>query len=102
MAGTDVANYFVYPGFSLHEELEIFVNEAGFSPLEALQTATINPAEFLNLDNQLGTVEEGKLSNLVILNKNPLENISNIKTIDAVVLLGKYESKSDLKNIELK
>jgi imidazolonepropionase-like amidohydrolase len=102
LAGTDVANFFVYPGFSLHEELEIFVNEAGFSPLEALQTATINPAEFLNLENQLGTIEEGKLANLVILNKNPLENISHTKTIDAVVFSGKYKSKSDLKNIELK
>jgi len=100
LAGTDVANFFVYPGFSLHEELEIFVNEAGFSPLEALQTATINPAEFLDSDNRLGTVEEGKLANLVILNKNPVENISNTKTIDAVVLLGKYKSKTDLKNIE--
>lgn len=102
LAGTDVANYFVYPGFSLHEELEIFVNEAGFSPLEALQTATINPAEFLDLDDQLGTIEEGKLANLVILDKNPLENISNTKTIDGIVLLGRYKSKSDLKNIELK
>lgn len=102
LAGTDVANYFVYPGFSIHEELEIFVNEAGFSPLEALQTATINPAEFLNIDNQLGTVEKGKLANLVILNKNPMENISNTKTIAGIVLTGKYKSKSDLTNIELK
>jgi imidazolonepropionase-like amidohydrolase len=100
LAGTDVANFFVYPGFSLHEELEIFVNEAGFSPLEALRTATINPAEFLNLENQLGTVEEGKSANLVILNKNPLENISNTKSIDGIVLSGKYKSKTDLKNIE--
>lgn len=102
LAGTDVANFFVYPGFSLHEELEIFVNEAGFSPGEALRTATINPAEFLNLDNRLGTVEEGKLASLVILNANPIENISNTKTIEAIVLAGRYRSKNELKNIEFK
>ena len=78
------------------------VNEAGFSPLEALQTATINPAEFLDLENQLGTVEAGMFANLVILNKNPLENISNTKTINGIVLSGKYKSKAELKNIELK
>lgn len=102
LAGTDSPNFFVYPGFSIHEELEIFVNEAGFSPLEALQTATINPAEFLGIDTHLGTIQEEKMANLVILNKNPLENISNTKTIEGIVLLGKYKSLSDLKNIEIK
>lgn len=103
LAGTDSPNFFVYPGFSIHEELEIFVKEAGFSPLEALQTATINPALFLNIGDQLGTIEEGKLANLVILNKNPLTEISNTKTIDGIVLRGKYKSsKNDLRNIEIK
>ena len=102
LAGTDSPNFFVYPGFSIHEELEIMVNEAGFSPLEALQTATINAAEFLDLEKRLGVVEAGMLANLVILNKNPLEDISNTKAIDGIVLSGKYKSKTDLKNIELK
>ena len=102
LAGTDSPNFFVYPGFSIHEELEIMVNEAGFSPLEALQTATINAAEFLDLEKRLGVVEAGMLANLVILNKNPLEDISNTKAIDGIVLSGKYKSKADLKNIELK
>ena len=82
--------------------MEIMVKEVGFTPLEALQTATINAAEFLDLEKQLGTVESGKLANLVILNKNPLENISNTQTIDGIILSGKYKSKADLKNIELK
>ena len=102
LAGTDAPNFFVYPGFSIHEELEIFVKEAGFSPLAALQTATINAAEFLDLEHQLGTIQEKKLANLVILNRNPLEDIRYTKTIDGIVLLGKYRSKNDLKNIELK
>ena len=102
LAGTDAPNFFCYPGFSIHEELDIFVNEANFSPLEALQTATINPAEFLGLESQLGTIEMGKLANLVILDKNPLENISNTKTISGIVLLGRYKSKTELKNIEIK
>lgn len=102
LAGTDAPNFFCYPGFSIHEELEIFVNEAGFSPLEALQTATLNPAEFFGLENQLGAVEENKVANLVVLDKNPLENIANTKTIDGIILRGKYISKSNLKNIEMK
>ena len=102
LAGTDSPNFFVYPGFSIHEELEIFVNEAGFTPLEALQTATINPAIFLNSEKTLGSIEVGKLANLVILKKNPFESISNTKTIEGVILLGKYMSKGELKDIEIK
>lgn len=103
IAGTDSPNFFVYPGFSIHEELEIFVNEAGFTPLEALQTATLNAAQFLQLDDQLGTIEAGKLANLVILDKNPLEQISNSKTIHAVVIRGKYKAaKTDLMDITIR
>lgn len=103
LAGTDSPNFFVYPGFSIHEELEIFVNEAGFSPLEALQTATINPAKFLNLEDQIGTIEEGKIANLVILSKNPLEEIGNTKRIEGIVLSGRYKSSGkDMINIEMK
>ena len=102
MAGTDSPNFFVYPGFSIHEELEIFVHEAGFTPLEALQTATINPALFLDMEKTLGTIEKGKIANLVILSKNPLENISHSKSIEGIVLLGKYKSKKELKDVEIK
>jgi imidazolonepropionase-like amidohydrolase len=95
LAGTDVANPYVFPGFSLHDELEYMV-KAGFTPIEALQTATINPAIFLHKENELGTVEKGKLADLVLLDFNPLENISNTKKIFAVILDGKLFERRDL------
>ena len=90
LAGSDYANPYTYPGFSLHEEMEIMVEEAGMSTFSVLQTATINPAIFLKKENEMGSVEVGKLANLVLLNKNPLEDIKNTKTVDAVILKGKY------------
>jgi len=90
LAGTDYANPYTYPGFGLHEELEIFVNEAKLTPLQALQTATINPALFMKKESEFGTVETGKLASLVLLNKNPLDDIKNTSAINAVILKGKY------------
>lgn len=95
MAGTDSSVPFIFPGFSLHDELELLV-ASGFTPLEALQTATRNPAEFLGLLNDLGTIEKGKLADLVILEANPLENISNTRKIFGVVAGGRYLSKESL------
>ena len=95
MAGTDTAaGVHVFPGFSLHEELALFV-EAGLTPMEALQTATRNPAEFLGRAD-MGTVEKGKVADLVLLDANPLEDIHNTQKVQAVVLAGKYFSRSDL------
>ncbi len=90
LAGSDYANPYTYPGFSLHEELQIMVEEAELTPFQALQTATINPAIFLKKDKEIGSVEIGKLASLVLLNKNPLEDIKNTTTIDAVIVKGKY------------
>lgn len=90
LAGTDYPNPYCYPGFSLHDELQIFVEKAGFTPLEAIQAATINPAVFLKLDKLIGTVEMGKKANLLILKANPLENINNLRKIDGVILRGKF------------
>jgi len=95
LAGTDILNPYVFPGFSVHEELESFV-KAGLSPLEALRTATINPAIFLNATDSLGTIEKGKIADLVLLDANPLENISNTKKISVVVLNGKVFQRTDL------
>jgi imidazolonepropionase-like amidohydrolase len=96
LAGTDTpAGVHIFPGFSLHEELQRFV-VAGFTPLEALQTATLNPARFFGMEDQLGTVEKGKLADLVILSGNPLEDIANTQKITGVILDGHYFSRSDL------
>jgi len=90
LAGTDTpAGVHIFPGFSLHEELQRFV-AAGFTPLEALQTATLNPARFFGMQEQLGTIEEGKLADLVLLSANPLEDISNTQKIAGVFANGRY------------
>jgi imidazolonepropionase-like amidohydrolase len=99
LAGTDTPpGVYVFPGFSLHEELQRFV-AAGFTPLEALQTATLNPVRFLGMEDQLGTIEKGKLADLVLLNANPLENISNTQKIAAVIVNGHYYSGKDLEKM---
>ena len=99
LAGTDTPpGVYVFPGYSLHEELQRFV-AAGFTPLEALQTATLNAARFLGVDQQLGTIEKGKLADLVLLNANPLEDISNTQKIAAVIVNGRYYSGKDLEKM---
>jgi imidazolonepropionase-like amidohydrolase len=96
LAGTDTAaGVHIFPGFSLHQELALFV-QAGLTPLQALQTATLNPAKFMNRLADLGTVERGKLADLVLLDANPLEDIANTKKIRAVVLAGRYFDRSEL------
>ena len=104
LAGTDVgANPLCLPGIGVHNELSMFV-KAGLSPAEALKTATINPPEFLMLDEDFGTVEIGKIANLVLLDGNPLDDIENIRQVSAVIKRGDLfdESRRNkiLKNIE--
>ena len=95
LAGTDVLNPFCFPGFSLPDELELLV-KAGLSPLAALRTATANPARFLEREKDFGTVETGKLADLVLLDANPLDNINNVRKISALVYDGNYYSKDAL------
>ena len=95
LAGTDLGNPYVYPGFSLHDELALLV-QAGLTPLEALQTATINPAKFFGKEKELGTIEKGKLADLVLLDANPLEDINNTRKINAVVLNGRLLDRAAL------
>lgn len=89
LAGTDTPNPFVFPGFSLHDELALLVGEGGFTPLEALQAATRDPARFLGREKDLGTVEPGKLADLVLLDADPLADIHNTTRIAAVVANGR-------------
>jgi len=96
LAGTDTpAGVHIFPGYSLHEELQRFV-AAGFTPLEALQTATINPARFFGIEDQLGAVEKGKLADLVLLSANPLDDIANTQKIAGVIVNGRYFYRAEL------
>src|SRR2546423_924669 len=88
LAGTDTPQPFMYPGFSLHDELKLLV-KSGLTPLEALQTATYNPAEFFGMQTLLGTIEKGKIADLVLLDANPLQDISNSRRIAAVIANGR-------------
>jgi len=94
MAGTDLGNPYLVPGFSLHEEMALLVG-AGLSPLEALRAGTVNPARYLQVSDS-GTVEAGKLADLVLLDANPLEDIRNTQKISAVVLNGRYLDRRTL------
>jgi uncharacterized protein (TIGR02246 family) len=95
LAATDVGVPFQVPGISLHVELERLV-EAGLTPLEALQAATLNPARVLGLDDSLGTVQAGKLADLILLDANPLEDISNTQRIRTVIADGQLYRRTDL------
>jgi hypothetical protein len=87
-AGTDTPIGLAIPGYSLHRELEMLVR-AGMTPLQALEASTIRPAEFLGIQDQMGTIEVGKRADLVLLAKNPLEDIRNTRQIDTVISKGK-------------
>ena len=96
MAGTDTApGVYIMPGFSLHDELANFV-EAGFTPMESLQTATSNPAKFLGRESSFGSVAPGKVADLVLLTANPLENIHNTQKISAVIASGRFFDRAAL------
>jgi imidazolonepropionase-like amidohydrolase len=95
LAGTDAMNPECFPGFGLHEELALLV-DAGLPPLAALQTATRNAAEFMGQLDRTGTVEVGKSADLVLLDKNPLDDIRNTRAIQAIVLKGKVIPRSGL------
>ena len=98
LAGSDTPQPFVYPGFSLHDELALLV-EAGLTPLEALRTATHNPAEFLGALDSLGTVATGKVADLVLLDANPLTDIRNTRRISAVIANGRLFDRAALNRL---
>jgi Amidohydrolase family len=95
MPGTDAGVAFAFPGFSLHDELELLV-EAGLTPLDALRAGTLAPARFLAATDSLGTIAPGRVANLVLLAGNPLERIGATRQIDAVVLRGRLLDRAHL------
>jgi len=95
LAGTDISVQWIVPGFSLHEELRALVG-AGLTPLQALQTATVNPAKYFDLQQTVGTIQPGALADLVLLDANPLADVRNTEMIRAVVANGRYFDRTRL------
>jgi imidazolonepropionase-like amidohydrolase len=98
LAGSDCPNAFVYPGFAIHQELQLLVH-AGLTPAQALRTATINAARFLGVTDSLGAVAPGKIADLVLLDADPLTDISNTQRIRAVIQGGRVLDRTSLDQI---
>jgi hypothetical protein len=98
LLGTDSGIMAVVPGFSIHDELQILV-ENGISPYEAIATGTVNAAEVIEAmvgDGSFGTIEVGQRADLILVNNNPLENVANIKDIRGVMAAGRWYSWEEL------
>ena len=95
LAGSDSLDRFVFPGPSLHDELKLLQSN-GFTPLEALQSATRDAARFLSREKDFGTVAAGAHADLVLLDANPLEDISNAAKINSVVREGVFLDRASL------
>ena len=94
MAGSDFSDWALVPGVDLHNELALLV-EAGFSPMAALQAATLNPAKFLGKTDTFGTIQVGRVADLILLSANPLDDIARTSDIETVVKNGVvYQAKS--------
>ena len=96
MTGTDIGAPLLVPGFSLHDELALLVRDAGMTPLQALQAATLTPARVMGLADETGTVEAGKRADLVLLDADPLADIRNTRRIHAVVANGRWMDRAAL------
>jgi imidazolonepropionase-like amidohydrolase len=99
MAGSDVAVINIFPGATLHRELELFVDSLGMTPLEALASATREPAASLGLADSVGTIAVGKGADLVLLDADPLADISNTQRIAGVVLRGRWFDRAGLDSL---
>ena len=97
LAGTDAPAEYAIPGFGLHDELQLMVERAGFPPLAALQSATVNPNEFFSLDG--GVIEKGRPAELVLLEANPLADIRNTRRISGVFAGARYLDKTALQKM---
>lgn len=99
--GTDAGVRLTIPGASVYEELELYV-KAGLSPLEALKTSTVHAAKALGIQNEVGTIAEGKEADLLLVHDNPLENLQTLKNPLAVMVKGNWYAPKDLKALKEK
>jgi imidazolonepropionase-like amidohydrolase len=95
MVGTDLMCPGLVPGYSVHEEMLIW-QEAGIPPADILRSATLIPAQFMELGDRLGSISEGKTASMIMVRANPLEDIRNAQQIESVFLRGQYFSRADL------
>lgn len=97
LLGTDYGNPFVVPGFSLQQELRNFV-AAGLTPFEAIRAGTSGAAEFMNASNEFGTIAPGRRADLILVEGNPLEDVSNVNEAVGVMVRGQWFSRAELTN----
>jgi imidazolonepropionase-like amidohydrolase len=95
MVGTDLLVPGILPGFSVHEEMVIW-QEAGIPPADIVRSATFVPVQFMNMQDRLGSIEEGKTASMILIRDNPLEDIRNAQKIESVFLRGEYFNRQDL------
>jgi imidazolonepropionase-like amidohydrolase len=96
LAGTDVGTLLTFPGSSLHDELALLVDRVGLTPREALRTATVHPARFFALAQELGTIAVGRRADMVLLRADPSRDIRNVRDIEGVVAAGRYFDADDI------
>jgi len=90
--GTDTGNTFIFPGYSLHEEMQL-MQLGGMAPVDIIKMGTLNAAKMLEVTDQLGSIEVGKFADMVLLDENPLESISNTLKINSVFKNGKMQAR---------
>jgi imidazolonepropionase-like amidohydrolase len=98
LLGSDSPQIFNVPGFAIHRELRFLV-QAGLTPYEALRTGTVNAARYFSLEDQTGTVETGRIADLVLLDANPLDDVGNSSRIHGVMVKGRWLAKQDIERI---
>ena len=99
MAGTDAGIGITLPGFSIHKELD-FYKQAGMSNFEVLETATINPSKTHDFLSKMGTIEVGKVANLLLVKNNPLEDLNELRKPSSVFIQGRHLSQEILQSFE--
>lgn len=90
--GTDTYNEFIFPGYSMHEEMRL-MEIGGYKPLQIITMATLNAAKMLHVQDSLGSIEEGKMADMVLLDENPLDSINNTLKINSVFINGRIQTR---------